>query len=123
MDTHTSPEIDAFAGAGLAERPDDAIPPGSRANCALEMEELFERYELHVRRVLVGMLGPDAELSDLVQDVFVSALGSIGGLRQPTALKRWLSTITVYRARARMRERTRARQLDPLPEEDTEQLG
>jgi RNA polymerase sigma-70 factor (ECF subfamily) len=88
-----------------------------------EMTELFERYERHVRRVLFGMLGPDAELSDLVQDVFVAALGSVRGLREPAALKRLLSTITVYRARARMRERNRARQLDPLPDEEVEQLG
>lgn len=122
MDPPTSPPIRARAGAAEPERPDDAIGKGSLAKSA-EVDELFERYELHVRRVLVGMLGPDSELSDLVQDVFVSALGSIRGLRQPTALKRWLSTITVYRARARMRERTRARQLDPLPEEEVEEMG
>src|SRR5260221_1163820 len=122
MDPPTFPQIDAPAGARESERPDDATSE-SRAEFASEAQEIFERYELHVRRVLVGMLGRDSELSDLVQDVFVSALGSIRGLRQPMALKRWLSTITVYRARARMRERMRARQLDPLPDEEIEEMG
>src|SRR5436853_1940733 len=122
MDPPTSPPIDARPEEVEPERPDDAMSSGSRAKFACDLEELFERYELHVRRVLVSMLGADSELSDLVQDVFVSALGSIRGLRQPTALKRWLSTITVYRARARMRERMRARQLDPLPEEEVEEM-
>src|SRR6185295_3546208 len=36
---------------------------------------------------------------------------------------RWLSTITVFRARARMRERSRARRLDPLPEEELGEMG
>ena len=36
------------------------------------------------------MLGPDAELRDLIQDVFVAAIDSIERLLEPNALRSWL---------------------------------
>ena len=35
---------------------------------------LFDRYAVHVYRVLAHVLGPDPDLVDLAQDVFVTAL-------------------------------------------------
>jgi RNA polymerase sigma-70 factor (ECF subfamily) len=87
-----------------------------------EGEALFTRYSPHVRRVLLKTLGPDAELSDLVQDVFVAALASIDRLEDPMLLKSWLATIAVYRARARMRELVRRRAVHFMPDEELEPL-
>lgn len=81
-----------------------ALRAGQRAGGAA----LYDRYHGHVRRVLVRVLGPDAELGDLLQDVFVEAIDSIGGLEQPEALRGWLASIAVFRARAEIRRRTRA---------------
>jgi RNA polymerase sigma-70 factor (ECF subfamily) len=58
---------------------------------------------------LTRVLGPDPEISDLLQDVFVTALESIERLKEPSALKAWLSRIAVFTARGRIRRRVRWR--------------
>jgi RNA polymerase sigma-70 factor (ECF subfamily) len=104
------------------EGPSDEAIVGALRLRGREGEVLFTRYRLHVRRVLLNALGADAELSDLVQDVFVSALASIDQLKEPTLLKRWLSSIAIYRARARMRELVRSRAVRLVPDEELEPL-
>ncbi len=82
---------------------------------------LFDRYATHVRRVLVRVMGPDPEIADLLQDVFVAALASIDRLSDPNALKAWLTRTAIFTARGRIRRRTRWRFLrfvgfDELPD-------
>jgi RNA polymerase sigma-70 factor (ECF subfamily) len=79
---------------------------------------LFARYHEHVRRVLLHELGPDAELADLVQEVFLTAIDSIGRLEDPDALRGWLGSIAVFTARARLRQRTRRRIFQLLPTDE-----
>ena len=68
-------------------------------------DALFAAYGGYVRRVLIRILGPDPELGDLTQDVFVTALESIHKLQQPGALRGWLAQIAVFRARHCLRSR------------------
>ncbi len=70
---------------------------------------LFDRYARDVERVLYRVLGPDPDIADLLQDVFVVALGSIHGLRDPAALRGWLTGITVRKARKHILKRRRWR--------------
>jgi RNA polymerase sigma-70 factor (ECF subfamily) len=70
---------------------------------------LFERYARDVERVLFRVLGPDNELADLLQDVFVVALGSIDQVRDPRALRGWLTGIAVRKARKCIVKRQRWR--------------
>lgn len=76
---------------------------------------LFDRYAPHIRRVLVRVMGPDAEILDLVHDVFVTALSSVHRLVDPKALRAWLTQIAVFTARAKIRRRVRGRFLRFLP--------
>jgi RNA polymerase sigma-70 factor, ECF subfamily len=82
---------------------------------------LFDRYAAHVLRVLARVLGQDAELPDLVQDVFTAAFSGIGRLRDPAALSGWLSQIAVFTARKHIRSKRRRRLIalfgfDAVPE-------
>ncbi len=79
---------------------------------------LFDRYAVHVRRVLARVLGPDPELSDLLQDVFVAALGSVHSIEDPSALKAWLTRTAVFTARGKIRRRTRWRFLRFVPDDE-----
>ena len=79
---------------------------------------LFDRYGLHVRRVLARVLGPDPELADLLQDVFVAALASLHSLEDPAALKAWLTRVAVFMARGRIRRRARWRFLRFVPDDE-----
>jgi RNA polymerase sigma-70 factor (ECF subfamily) len=100
---HAFPESD---GAIVA-----AIRAGERAGGSA----LYDRHASYVRRVLVRVLGPDAELRDLIQDVFVIAIDSIERLAEPSALRAWLAGISVHRARAEIRRKTRNRWLSFFP--------
>jgi RNA polymerase sigma-70 factor (ECF subfamily) len=87
------------------------------------MSSLVERHAPRVRRVLARVLGPDPELSDLVQDVFVTAFSTLERLEEPSALGAWLTQIAVFTGRGRIRRRSRWRFLRFVaPEELPERL-
>ena len=68
---------------------------------------LFRRYIAHVRRVVVRVMNTDAETEDIIHDVFLDALRSIQRLREPQALKMWLTSIALFKARRVLRHRKR----------------
>jgi len=69
---------------------------------------LFDRYGAHVQRVLVRILGyAEPERADLLHDVFVRALERVGDLKNPSALKAWMTGITVFTAQEWIRRRKR----------------
>lgn len=108
-------------------RDDESLVHGLRAGDHAAMDALVDRYGSYVERVLVRVLGFDSELPDLVHDVFVRALDSIKGLRQPALLKEWLRGVTVFVARGWLRRRRRRRWLvfrpdDELPEQPSDVL-
>ena len=51
------------------------------------------------------VIGPDPDLDDLVQDVFVAALESVTKLENPRALRGWIAQIAVFQARRCLRRR------------------
>lgn len=97
---------------------DTAVVEALRAGQAAGGAALYDRHREHVRRVLLRLLGPDTELRDLVQDVFVSAIDSIHRLEEPEKLKAWLAGIAVFRARAEIRARQRRRWFPLFRQED-----
>jgi len=88
---------------------DAAIVAALRARQAAGGAALYDRYHHYVRRMLMRVLGPDADLADLVQDVFVAAIDSIDSLEEPDALRGWLAGICVNAARVEIRRKTRRR--------------
>ena len=114
------PRVSSVVRLPVAES-DTALVAALRAGHATGGAALYDRYHRHVRRVLVRVLGPDEDLGDLVQDVFVEAIDSMDRLNAPEALRGWLASIAVFRARAEIRRRTRSRwfplfAVDRLPE-------
>jgi RNA polymerase sigma-70 factor, ECF subfamily len=94
------PAADARLAAGLAR----GEPWAAGALCA--------RHGAHVRRVLFRVLGQDdGEGGDLAQEVFVRAWRGIGKLRDPAALRPWLTHIAIFTARSEIRRRKRRRWL------------
>jgi RNA polymerase sigma-70 factor (ECF subfamily) len=91
-----------------------ALLDGHRAAKA----ELFDRYAPHVERILIRILGHDHELADLLHEVFARSLAGLGTLEDPSALKGWLTGITVFTARECIRRRVRGRWLRFFAPED-----
>jgi RNA polymerase sigma-70 factor (ECF subfamily) len=104
--------------------PDDqslvyALRLGDRA----ARDVFVDRYGPYVERVLARILGYDSELPDLVHDVFLTALESIKGLREPARLKEWLRGVTVFVARGCLRRRRRRRWLIFRPDHELPEVA
>jgi RNA polymerase sigma-70 factor (ECF subfamily) len=97
---------------------DEAIVASLRDGGVRAGQALFDAYGRYVRKVLVRMLGPDPDVGDLVQDVFVAALESIHKLENPRALRGWLAQIAVFVARHCLRRRKQWRILRFFAPED-----
>jgi RNA polymerase sigma-70 factor (ECF subfamily) len=112
-----SPAADSSAAVASLPRDSEAFGEGSDDDAAIvdalragdvdAADRLFLTHGEHVQRVLARVLGPDPDLVDLIQDVFVTALTSFSRLKDPRALRPWLTTIAVFTARARIRKRAR----------------
>jgi RNA polymerase sigma-70 factor (ECF subfamily) len=109
------------ASADIAFLSDAALVEGLRLRQAAAIHVLYERYSGRVLRTLHRLLGNERELSDLHHDVFVRALHSIRGLKDPSRLEAWLTGVAVFTARSTIQRRVRRRWLqfmapEALPE-------
>lgn len=96
--------------AGVDETDVEAARRGDRAAFA----RLHERYAAMVHGVLLAHAGP-GESDDLVQEVFLRAMRSIGTLREGAAVGGWLAAIARNAAASAVRRR-RAGPIDGTPE-------
>ncbi len=83
----------------------------------LAAERLYSRYVRRVESLVRRRLGRDADLTDIVQEVFLIALASIDQLREPAALGSWVLGIAVGKARTHQRARWRGRWLEFMPDD------
>jgi RNA polymerase sigma-70 factor (ECF subfamily) len=84
-----------------------ALLEGLRANHPGAKATFFQRYVKLVEHVVRHVLGFDAELADVHQEVFTSALTSIHSLQDPAALEAWLASIARRTAHKVLRGRSR----------------
>lgn len=71
----------------------------------LSENQLFKRYAPYVARIGLRLLGREADVDDLIQEVFLAAFRQRDQLRDPNAAKNWLATIAVRTARRQLRRR------------------
>lgn len=71
--------------------------------------DLYRRHAPLVARFLRSLLGADPELDDLVQQVFVQAVASLGAFRGDSRFTTWLLGIASNVARQHVRGRVRTR--------------
>jgi RNA polymerase sigma-70 factor (ECF subfamily) len=72
--------------------------------------------------MLYRLLGPDPELSDVLHDCFVRALGAIEQLREPEALDSWIIGVTVMTAKTHLQRRVRRSWLRLWPTDEPPEL-
>ncbi|MFT3767256.1 MAG: sigma-70 family RNA polymerase sigma factor [Minicystis sp.] len=82
---------------------------------------LLENHAKRVERILFRILGDLRNLEDLVQEVFARVFARIDDVREPEALKAYVTSVTVFVAREAIRKKRRHRWLaffasDELPE-------
>lgn len=75
---------------------------------------LYRRHARLVQAVLLARVAPDS-VADLVQDVFLQAMGRLGALRDAAAFAPWIATIARRRAADWRRRRRDTVSLDAEP--------
>lgn len=86
-------------------RPEPVSAEPRSADAPASVDALFRMYARYVGTIGVRILGRQDEVDDLVQDVFLDAHRGLRTLREPEAIKGWLATLTVRKARRRLRAR------------------
>jgi RNA polymerase sigma-70 factor (ECF subfamily) len=76
---------------------------------------LWDRYSTLVRGILRRSLGPSADVEDLVQDAFLGLFRTLGGLRDPDALRSFIVGTALRVARSELRKRRVRRWLALTP--------
>jgi RNA polymerase sigma-70 factor (ECF subfamily) len=76
---------------------DDVLVCAAAEGDRVAFGELYVRYARMVHGILLARV-PPAEAEDLVQEVFLSAMKQLRGLRTAAAFRGWLSTIARHRA-------------------------
>jgi RNA polymerase sigma-70 factor, ECF subfamily len=114
--TSLAPALDPTAELNLLSRALDCLPPwvqpvpstvssedtpaddliarakqGERA----AFRKLFERHRSDVARLVFRMLGPKADLEDIIQEVFLQVYRSLGDFRGEARFTTWLHRLTV----------------------------
>jgi RNA polymerase sigma-70 factor (ECF subfamily) len=69
------------------------------------LEVLYERYASYVAAVASRILGRAAEVDDVVQDVFASAMHGLRRRDDPHGVKGWLAKVTVRQCLRQLRVR------------------
>jgi RNA polymerase sigma-70 factor (ECF subfamily) len=98
--------------AAEVQSPEAALVESARAGDRAAFERLYELYAPLVHGVLLARV-PYGEVSDLVQDVFLSAFRKLGHLRDPGRFGPWVAIIARNRAADFYR---RARETEELHE-------
>lgn len=84
----------------------------------LAFGELYGRYARMVHGILLSRARP-ADVDDLVQDVFITAMQRLGSLREPEAFGGWLKTMARHRAADHIRRSPQTFELTDAVAEST----
>jgi len=109
--THSEPSVRGAGSRSGAGPSDAALVVAARAGEPWAREALFRRYAPKASGLALRLMGRDADLDDLVQDSFVSALRGLDGLKEPQAFAGWLASIVVQTGHKLLRRRRLARRL------------
>lgn len=77
---------------------DEAVPAYVRRAMAGDTRAFAELYQLHrrdVARLVARLMGPRADLEDVIQEVFIQVFRSLPGFRAESRFTTWLHRVTV----------------------------
>jgi len=80
---------------GLATADTDVLVARAQSGDRWAFTELFRRHRADVSRLVYRMMGPSADMEDIVQEVFLQVHRSIGEFRGQAKFSTWLHRVTV----------------------------
>jgi len=100
-----SAQISYLPSATLADADDTALVHGLLDDDPRATREAWRRFGPMVRRILVRTLGPESELEDLSQEVFITFFDRVKTIRDPRTLTAFIMSITAFKVRHHLRWR------------------
>jgi RNA polymerase sigma-70 factor (ECF subfamily) len=90
-----------------SERPSGIAPAPASEHAVTEpgLDALYKRYAPYVAAIATRILGRQAEVEDVVQEVFSLAVGGLRRREDHREIKSWLATVTVRRSVQQLRLR------------------
>jgi RNA polymerase sigma-70 factor (ECF subfamily) len=98
-------------GAAPAEIDDASLARALIDGAPGAPREAWQRFAPMVHRILRRALGPDDDVEDLAQDVFLCLFEKVSTLREPKALRAFVISITALTARHQLRRKWARRML------------
>ena len=83
----------------------------------------YDRYAIHVRKVIVRIMGMDQDLPDLINEVFYQALRAIDTIEDGSRLQAWITRVAIHVVRGCIRKRQRKKWLLFSPEREPQTAG
>jgi RNA polymerase sigma factor (sigma-70 family) len=99
------------SGPYLIDADETALEKRFAAGEASAFEEVVALYQLKVARLAHRLLGWRADVDDLVQEVFLTALTKASAFRGEASLWTWLTIITLNHCRSHLRRQAVIRRL------------
>jgi RNA polymerase sigma-70 factor (ECF subfamily) len=90
---------------------DTALVQALRAGHPGAAAAFYDQHSAHVYRALRSAIGPDDDLPDLLQEVFIRAIDQIDELQDLGRVRGWLTGIAIFTARGYIRRRARRKWL------------
>jgi RNA polymerase sigma-70 factor (ECF subfamily) len=84
----------------------------------LRLEDVFREHSKYVAAIGIRLLGRDNDIDDFLQDVFIEAGDGLKSVRDPNAVRGWLATLAVRKARRTIRKRMLLRRIFGTTQED-----
>jgi RNA polymerase sigma-70 factor (ECF subfamily) len=100
-----TPSTHKAAGAQTAEPQLAELAKQARDGNRLAFEQLIDRFQGDIHRMIYYRIRVRMDAEDLTQDVFVRAYRSISRLREPERFRSWLFTIAVNRVNDYLRKK------------------
>jgi RNA polymerase sigma-70 factor (ECF subfamily) len=94
--------------SGSATTFDLSLVVDAQAGSLRARQLLFDRHLARTRGFAGRLLGPDQDLNDVVQECMVSALESLGSLRNPKHFSSWLGGVLINTVRVALVRRRRS---------------
>ncbi len=82
-----------------------------KAGDASAFDQLVCAHQDRVARMVARLLGADAEIGDVMQEIFLSVLTGIKRFREESSFATWLTTITLNKCRTYAKKQQRRRRL------------
>lgn len=111
--THDKPVTLRLVSRTVSSKPSPSVDDTGELHASILsgapgwQKRAFEEFHGLVHGLLIKCLGPNAEILDLVSEVFLTFFENAQRIREPSAVRSYLVSITMNKARRQVRQRRR----------------